>query len=71
MALIKFNEWLAAQQESSASTRARREIALGLRTPTGMGSINGHSTAAPWEQENISKILKKKKKKPTKKKRED
>jgi hypothetical protein len=71
MSLIKFHEWLAAQQESSASTRARREIALGLRTPTGMGSLHGHSTAAPWETENISKILKKKKKKPTQKKKKD
>lgn len=62
MALIKFKEWRQSQTESSASTRSRREIALGLRTPVGMGSLNGHSTAAPWEQEAIGKILKKKKK---------
>jgi hypothetical protein len=36
-----------------------------------MGSLHGHSTAAPWETENISKILKKKKKKPTQKKKKD
>ena len=61
--LIKYNEWLQKQLESSASTRARREIALGLRTPVGMGSLNGHSTAAPWEKDNITKILKKRKRK--------
>ena len=63
MALIKYGDWLATQQESSAHTRARREIALGLRTPTGMGSIHGPSTAPPWQQEAISKKLKKRKKK--------
>ncbi len=66
MALIKYDEWLAKHQESTAFTRARREIALGLRTPTGMGSIHRHSTARPWEVEAITKRLKKK---PSKKKR--
>lgn len=61
--LIKYNEWLKKQQESSASTRARREIALGLRTPTGMGSLHGHSTAAPWEVKSITKKTKCKKRK--------
>lgn len=62
MNLLRFSEWLKQQSESSAFTRARREIALGLRTPTGMGSLNGHSTAAPWEAANLKKKLKKKKK---------
>lgn len=60
---LNYREWLRSQEESSASTRARREVALGLRTPTGMGSLHGHSTAAPWEVRNISKKLKKGKKK--------
>ena len=67
MALLKYNEWRRGQEESSAFTRARREIALGLRTPVGMGSIHGHSTAAPWEVEGIKKAIKKAKKKPKKK----
>lgn len=69
MALIKFHDWLAQQQESSASTRARREVALGLRTPTGMGNVNSHSTAAPWEQEAVEKQIKKQKKKKRPKKK--
>ncbi len=63
MALITFNQWI----ESSASTRARREIALGLRTPTGMGSLHGHSTAAPWETKSIKEKTSKKKRKNHKK----
>lgn len=59
--LVKYNEWLQKQLESCPTTRNRREIALGLRTPTGMGSINSHSTAIPWEIKNIKKILHKKK----------
>jgi len=65
--LIKYNQWLLKQQESSASTRARREIAFGLRTPTGMGSLHGHSTAAPWETKSILKKTKAKTKKCKKK----
>ena len=61
--LITFQEWRKKQVESSASTRSRREIALGLRTSIGMGSLHGHSTALPWEVENITKKKKKKKKK--------
>ncbi|RDJ35267.1 MAG: hypothetical protein DWQ19_10660 [Crenarchaeota archaeon] len=68
MSLIKYNDWLAKQDESSAFTRARREIALGLRTPTGMGSLNRFSTAAPWEKESIEKKTKKKSKKKRKRK---
>lgn len=64
--LIKYQDWRNKQIESSASTRARREIAFGLRTPTGMGSLHGHSTAAPWEVKSIQKKTRRKKK--TKKK---
>ena len=53
--LIKYKDWL----ESSAHTRARREIALGLRTPVGMGSLHGHSTAPAWQVKSISKKIKK------------
>lgn len=59
--LITFKEWQKKQIESSAATRARREIALGLRTTVGMGSLHGHSTALPWEVEKITKKKKKKK----------
>jgi len=59
---MKFNEWRRSQDESSAFTRARREIALGLRTPVGMGSIHGHSTAKAWEVDGIKKAKKPKKK---------
>jgi hypothetical protein len=67
MALIKYTDWRRDQAESTAFTRARREIALGLRTPVGMGSIHGHSTASPAEVEGIKKAIKKAKKKPKKK----
>lgn len=67
MALIKFQDWLANQDESSAFTRARREIALGLRTPVGMGSLHGHSTASPFETKSITKKVKDLKKKKKKK----
>lgn len=59
MALLNFKTWW----ESSAFTRARREIALGLRTPVGMGSLHGRSTASPSETQAISKIVKRKKSK--------
>lgn len=59
MALLNFKTWW----ESSAFTRTRKEIALGLRTPVGMGSLHGHSTASPSETTAISKIIKKKKSK--------
>lgn len=58
--LIKYSEWLQKQMESSPATRTRREIALGLKPVAGMGSLHGHSTAAPWEVEKIEKKIKKK-----------
>lgn len=60
MSLIKYSEWLQNQQESSAQTRTRKEVALGLKTPTGMGSLHGHSTASPFETKSIRKKIKKK-----------
>jgi hypothetical protein len=63
--LLKYIDWL----ESSAATRVRREIALGLRTPVGMGSLHGHSTATPFEIDSITKLTKRKRKKRRKNKK--
>ena len=54
MTLLTFKDWMI-QQESSPSTRLRRDAALGLKPIAGMGSINGHSTALPWEKDSIVK----------------
>lgn len=63
MALLKYDEWLKQQNESSASTRRRRATALGLMPLAGMGSLHGHSTASDWEVKSIKKQTKKKHKK--------
>ena len=68
MSLIRYKDWRELQKESTASSRARREIALGLRTPVGMGSLHGSSTAPQWQVEAITKQIKKSKKKSKKKK---
>ncbi len=56
-----FKQWLN-QQESSPATRARRAAAQGLLPMATIGSPHGHSTAHPWEIEQIKKSEKKKKK---------
>jgi hypothetical protein len=66
--LLSFSEWLKSQEESSAFTRARREIALGLRTPVGMGNVNSHSTAPAGIQAGVAKAIKKATKKKKKRK---
>jgi len=59
MALIKYHDW--QQNESTAFTRRRREVALGLKPPASLGgNVNSHSTAAPWEKKSIEKKSKKK-----------
>lgn len=55
-----FLDWLKIQ-ESSPSTRLKRQIALGLAPPT--ADIFGHSTPNPWEIDRLKKALRKKKKK--------
>jgi len=64
MALIKYQNW----QESSAFTRNRREVALGLKPLASLGgNVNSHSTARAWETKSIEKKSKsQKKKKPSK-----
>ena len=57
--MLKFKEWLAVR-EANAHTRLRRDAALGLKPITGLGSINGTSSALPWEVEKIEKKIKKK-----------
>lgn len=64
--MISFKDWII-QQESSASTRARSAAANGLVPPQTVGSVHGHSTARPWEVEQLSKFFKKKKRKGKKK----
>ena len=61
MALLKFEQWL--ELESSATTRARRDIALGLKPLAALGSLDGGSTARPWERLAIEKQIAKNKKK--------
>jgi hypothetical protein len=64
--LTSFQDWVI-QRESSAATRARSAAARGLMPVSTVGSLNGHSTAPPWEAEQIKKAMGKKKKKSKKK----
>jgi hypothetical protein len=64
--LTSFQDWII-QRESSASTRARSAAARGLMPVATVGSLDGHSTAPPWEAEQIKKAMGKKKKKSKKK----
>jgi hypothetical protein len=66
--MMNFKDWLIAK-ESSASTRARNAAALGLMPLAVVGSINGRSTASPFELESITKKNKSNKKKKHKKKK--
>jgi len=54
--MIRFSNWLL-QKESSASTRARAAAAAGLMPMAVVGSPNGHSTASPFETEQIKKAI--------------
>jgi hypothetical protein len=55
MALIKYHNWA----ESTAFTRRRREVALGLKPLASLGgNVNSHSTALPWEKKRIEKKMK-------------
>jgi hypothetical protein len=62
MSLITFTDWIIAR-ESSASTRARHDAALGLKPLAVIGSLHGRSTASPFETKSIEKKAKKKPKK--------
>jgi len=66
--MIKFSDWLQIR-ETSASTRRRRQAALGLAPP--VADIFSRSTPAPWEVERLTKSLKKSKKKKKHKKIEE
>lgn len=63
---ISFKNWIIAK-ESSASTRLRRNAALGLMPPIPDAMLHSRSTASPFEVEQITKKNKKKRK--TKKKK--
>lgn len=56
--MLTFAKWML-HRESSPATRARSAAALGLLPPQVVGSLNGHSTAAPWEAEHLGKIARK------------
>jgi hypothetical protein len=62
MSLITFTDWIIAR-ESSASTRARHDAALGLKPLAVIGSLHGRSTASPFETKSLEKKAKKKPKK--------
>ena len=67
--MIRFSEWMK-MRESSATTRLKTQVALGLAPPT--ASIFGRSTPPPWQVERLTKALKqshKKKKKRHKRKK--
>ena len=64
--MLSFKDWML-QKESSPATRARSAAARGLMPLAVVGSIHGHSTANPWEAEQLAKLSKKHKK--SKKKR--
>ena len=61
MNVLSFKDWLQ-QQESSPATRTRRDVAFGLKPLSAVGSVDGHSTASPFERASIKKQMKKKKK---------
>lgn len=63
MSLIRFKDWVAQQDESSAHTRARAAAARGLMPLATVGSVHGRSTASPFETEKLKKKKKKSKKK--------
>ena len=64
--MISFNDWVAAQVESSAFTRLRQDAANGLKPPIPDASIHSRSTASPWQ---VPKLKGKDKKKHKKKKK--
>ena len=59
--MMRFKDWISVR-ESSASTRARSAAARGLMPLATVGSVHGHSTANPWEAEQIKKAMAKAKK---------
>ena len=59
--MIKFHDWLKVR-ESSASTRNKRDAALGLQ-PMYSADVFGHGTPPAWQAIRLIKKLKKKKKK--------
>lgn len=67
--MLKFSDWLKIR-ESSASTRLKRQAALGLAPP--VADIFSHGTPPPWQVDRLKSALKKshakKKKKKNKKK---
>ena len=65
MEWLSFKDWLV-HRESSASTRLRRDAALGLKPPIPSASLHSRSTASPFEVEKLSGKKKGKKGKKTK-----
>lgn len=59
---MSFKDWVITK-ESSASTRLRRDAALGLKPPIPDAMIHSRSTASPFEVKSICKKNKKKSKK--------
>lgn len=69
--MLKFSDWLKIR-ESSASTRLKRQAALGLAPP--VADIFSHGTPPPWQVDRLKSALKKshaKKKKKKKKKKKN
>lgn len=63
--MIRFSEWMK-MRESSATTRLKTQVALGLAPPT--ASIFSRSTPPPWQVERLTKALGKSHKKKKKRK---
>ena len=67
MALISWKNW----KESSAATRAKRNVAMGLLPLAAMSSPFGHSSEPPAICDKVKKMVEKDAKKKKKKKRKD
>lgn len=64
--MLKFSDWLKIR-ESSASTRLKRQAALGLAPP--VADIFSHGTPPPWQVDRLKSALKKSHAKNKKKKK--